>query len=84
MLNERGKSLSKECVCFDGVQHVVMHIPNYKGALATKMKNNLIIKYIMETYSPEAIIVYGSYADGSANENSDFDALVITDSVKKA
>ncbi|WP_027217622.1 nucleotidyltransferase domain-containing protein [Butyrivibrio fibrisolvens] len=47
------------------------------------MKNDLIIKYIMETYSPEAIIVYGSYADGSANENSDFDALVITDSVKK-
>ena len=47
------------------------------------MNKDLIIKYITETYSPEAIIVYGSYADGSANENSDFDALVITDSVKK-
>ena len=46
------------------------------------MKNDLIIKYLTETYSPEAIIVYGSYADGSANENSDFDALVITESVK--
>ena len=41
-----------------------------------------IIKYIKEKYSPEAIIVYGSFADGSANENSDFDALIITDNVK--
>ena len=28
----------------------------------------------------EAIITYGSYADGSANENSDFDALLIAES----
>ena len=41
-----------------------------------------IIKYIKEKYCPEAIIVYGSFADGSANENSDFDALIITDNVK--
>ena len=38
-----------------------------------------IISYLKETYSPEAIIIYGSFADGSANENSDFDALVISD-----
>ncbi|MBQ6962003.1 MAG: nucleotidyltransferase domain-containing protein [Clostridia bacterium] len=42
-----------------------------------------ILHYIEETYAPEAIIVYGSFADGSANKNSDFDALVITDSMKK-
>ena len=36
-----------------------------------------IIHYIKETYRPEAIITYGSFADGSANEHSDFDALVI-------
>lgn len=36
-----------------------------------------IIDYLKETYQPEAIIAYGSFADGSANSNSDFDALVI-------
>ena len=36
-----------------------------------------IIAYLKEVYQPDAIIVYGSYADGSANKNSDFDALVI-------
>ena len=36
-----------------------------------------IICYLKETYQPEAIIIYGSFADGSANEHSDFDALVI-------
>ena len=38
-----------------------------------------IIDYILETYRPDAVIVYGSFADGSANEHSDFDALVIAD-----
>ena len=36
-----------------------------------------IIRYLKEAYQPDAIITYGSFADGSANENSDFDALVI-------
>ncbi len=36
-----------------------------------------ILDYITETYHPLSVIVYGSYADGSNNENSDFDALVI-------
>ena len=39
-----------------------------------------IIDYLKEAYQPDAIIVYGSFADGSANENSDFDALVIANS----
>ena len=37
-----------------------------------------IITYLIETYHPLAILVYGSYADGSNNANSDFDALVIS------
>lgn len=41
-----------------------------------------IIEYLLETYKPDALIVYGSFADGSANENSDFDALVIADHVQ--
>lgn len=32
-----------------------------------------IINYICQKYEPLSIIVYGSYADGSNNENSDFD-----------
>ena len=42
-----------------------------------------IIRYLKETYSPKAIIVYGSFADGSANAHSDFDALVIADHVQR-
>ena len=36
-----------------------------------------ILEYLNWTYRPDAVIVYGSFADGSANLNSDFDALVI-------
>ena len=41
-----------------------------------------IIDYLKDTYKPDAIIVYGSFADGSANKNSDFDALVIANHEK--
>ena len=40
-------------------------------------KMEAIIEYLQQKYSPLGIIVYGSYADGSNNENSDFDVLVI-------
>lgn len=36
-----------------------------------------IIEYLNRTYQPDAVIVYGSFADGSANLDSDFDALII-------
>lgn len=42
-----------------------------------------IIDYIQKTYTPLALIVYGSFADGSNNANSDFDALVITSDAEK-
>ena len=38
-----------------------------------------LVAYLKDTYQPDAIIAYGSFADGSANKNSDFDALVIAD-----
>lgn len=38
-----------------------------------------ILAYLMSHYAPHTIILYGSYADGSHNKNSDFDALIITD-----
>ena len=37
-----------------------------------------IVQYIVEKYDPEGLIVYGSFADGSQNEGSDFDALALT------
>ena len=37
-----------------------------------------IIKYIQQKYSPLSVILYGSYANGTNNLNSDFDALVIS------
>ncbi len=42
-----------------------------------------IIDYLEKTYQPESIIVYGSFADGSANLNSDFDALIIAGKEKQ-
>ncbi|MBQ3096325.1 MAG: nucleotidyltransferase domain-containing protein [Clostridia bacterium] len=36
-----------------------------------------IVAYIKEKYDPLSLIVYGSYANGTNNLNSDFDALVI-------
>ena len=41
-----------------------------------------VINYLIESYRPSAIILYGSFADGSANQNSDFDALVIANHEK--
>ena len=40
--------------------------------------SSAVIDYLRQKYSPDAIIAYGSFADGSAGEHSDFDALVIT------
>lgn len=39
-----------------------------------------IVNYIFNKYDPNAIILYGSYANGTNNENSDFDALIISNS----
>lgn len=44
---------------------------------------NKIIEYIKQNYKPISIIVYGSYADGTNNLNSDFDALVISSGHKE-
>lgn len=41
------------------------------------MGSDPIIGYLQNKYAPLSIILYGSYADGTNNLNSDFDALVI-------
>ena len=38
-----------------------------------------VLNYLTETYSPLAILAYGSYADGTWGPDSDFDALLLTD-----
>lgn len=38
-----------------------------------------ILSYLHNRYAPQAILLYGSYADGSHNAHSDFDALLIAD-----
>ncbi len=37
-----------------------------------------MIEYIHKKYNPLSVILYGSYANGTNNLNSDFDALVIS------
>lgn len=41
-----------------------------------------ILNYLRQTYTPRAILSYGSFADGSNNANSDFDALIIAEHAK--
>lgn len=36
-----------------------------------------ILSYLYSTYAPEALLLYGSYSDGTNKEGSDFDALLI-------
>ena len=42
-----------------------------------------IIEYLNQKYAPLSIILYGSYASGTNNLNSDFDALVISSDHKR-
>ncbi len=60
-------------VCFSAVLNDV-----WSEFLGEEMVNTeKIVGYLKKTYQPDAVIVYGSFADGSANLNSDFDALII-------
>jgi len=38
-----------------------------------------IVRRIVETYAPDKIILYGSYAYGTPGPDSDFDLLIIKD-----
>lgn len=53
-------------------------MPDKKDILIhSTMGSDPIIRYLQNKYAPLSIILYGSYADGTNNLNSDFDALVI-------
>lgn len=53
------------------------------GKKKTGKMHKPIIEYLKRTYSPDAIVVYGSFANHTNDEKSDFDALLIADVVKK-
>jgi predicted nucleotidyltransferase len=41
------------------------------------------VEYLMNTYHPRALLVYGSYVHGDQDEYSDFDCMVIVDEKTK-
>lgn len=43
---------------------------------------NKFVKSVAHEYNPEKIILYGSYARGNYDENSDIDIAVVVDEVK--
>jgi len=45
--------------------------------MVTQNKINKIVKTIANNYSPEKIILFGSYAYGKPTEDSDLDLLVV-------
>jgi uncharacterized protein len=49
--------------------------------MITEKKISEIVKKIASGYNPEKIILFGSYASGTAVEDSDIDIFVIKDSV---
>ena len=51
-----------------------------KGEIAEKI--NRFIKSVIPEYNPKKIILYGSYAKGTNDENSDIDIAVIVDEVE--
>lgn len=38
-----------------------------------------ILQYLRDTYRPTTLIVYGSYVDGTYDDNSDYDALLVVE-----
>lgn len=45
--------------------------------MITQDKINEIVNKIATLYSPDKVILFGSYASGNANENSDLDFIIV-------
>jgi predicted nucleotidyltransferase len=50
--------------------------------MITKSQIDEVVKAIVENYKPEQVILFGSYASGSAQEDSDLDLAVIKHTTK--
>lgn len=51
--------------------------------MSYKEQINALIEEIVSGYKPQKIYLFGSYAKGNYNENSDFDLLIIKDTSKR-
>jgi len=47
--------------------------------MLTSEQINQVSRRIQEQFHPKKIVLFGSYAEGKANEDSDIDLMVITD-----
>jgi len=47
--------------------------------MITRSQIEAVTQKIIEEYAPEKIILFGSYAEGTPNEDSDLDLLIIKD-----
>ena len=47
--------------------------------MVSQDKIKIVVNTIVEKYSPEKIIIFGSYANGNPTEDSDVDLLIIKD-----
>ncbi|MFH1160758.1 MAG: nucleotidyltransferase domain-containing protein [bacterium] len=50
-----------------------------KLTMVTKQQLDRIVLRIIHLYQPEKIILFGSYANGTAKDNSDLDLLLVKD-----
>lgn len=47
--------------------------------MITQEQINEVVRKIVENCNPQKIILFGSHANGTANENSDLDLIVVKD-----
>ena len=50
--------------------------------MITQQQLDHIVTRILKLYQPEKIILFGSYADGTAAENSDLDLFLVKDTIE--
>lgn len=50
---------------------------------ATKTELNKIVKRVIDTYEPEKITLFGSYAYGKPDADSDLDLLIIKETSER-
>ncbi len=68
---------------YDTIMKVLEKDSNLKASHLTDILINYIVDKIVSSIQPEKILLFGSYARGDSDKNSDLDLLVIKDSQQK-
>ncbi len=68
---------------YDTTMKVLEKDSNLKASHLTDILINYIVDKIVSSIQPEKILLFGSYARGDSDKNSDLDLLVIKDSQQK-